>query len=60
MIDAAEVGTPDEAQALGNDYPYGIIADSYDPVLWGANEPAAHKTYIENLKKFTHSEYASG
>jgi branched-chain amino acid transport system substrate-binding protein len=60
MIDAAEVGTPDEAQALGNDYPYGIIADSYDPVLWGANEPAAHKTYIANLKKFTHTEYASG
>lgn len=52
--------TPDEGQALGNDYPYGIIADSYDPVLWGSNEPAAHKTYIVNLKKFTHTEYASG
>jgi branched-chain amino acid transport system substrate-binding protein len=60
MIDPAEVGTPDEALALGSDYPYGIIANSYDPVLWGANEPAAHKTYIENLKKFTHTEYASG
>jgi len=60
MIDAAEVGTPDEAEALGKDYPYGIIADSYDPVLWGANEPPAHKTYIENLKKFTHTQYASG
>jgi branched-chain amino acid transport system substrate-binding protein len=60
MVDPAEVGTPDEAQALGADYPYGIIANSYDPVLWGANEPAAHKTYIEDLKKFTHSEYASG
>jgi branched-chain amino acid transport system substrate-binding protein len=60
MVDAAEVGTPDEAQALGNDYPYGIIADSYDPVLWSGDEPAAHKTFIENLKKFTHSEYASG
>jgi branched-chain amino acid transport system substrate-binding protein len=60
MVDAAEVGTPDEAQALGNDYPYGIIADAYDPVLWGGAEPPAHKTYIENLKKFTHAEYASG
>ena len=60
MVDAAEVGTPDEAQALGSDYPYGIIADSYDPVLWGANEPPEHKTYIENLKKFTHTQYASG
>jgi branched-chain amino acid transport system substrate-binding protein len=60
MVDPAEVGTPDEAQALGNDYPFGIIANSYDPVLWGGAEPPAHKTYIENLKKFTHAEYASG
>jgi branched-chain amino acid transport system substrate-binding protein len=60
MVDAAEVGTPDEAQALGNDYPYGIIANAYDPVQWGANEPAAHHTYIEHLKAFTHTEYASG
>ncbi len=60
MVDPAEVGTPDEAQALGNDYPYGIIANAYDPVQWGANEPAAHHTYIENLKAFTHTQYASG
>ena len=44
LIDGAEVGTPDEAQALGNDYPYGIIGNSYDPVLWSGNEPPAHKT----------------
>jgi branched-chain amino acid transport system substrate-binding protein len=60
LIDGAEVGTPDEAQALGNDYPEGIIADSYDPVLWTDNEPSAHKTFIEDLKKFTHAQYASG
>ncbi len=60
MVDAAEVGTPDEAQALGKDYPFGIIANSYDPVLWSGAELPAHKTYIENLKKFTHAEYASG
>ena len=60
LIDGAEVGTPDEAQALGDDYPYGIIADSYDPVLWSGNEPPAHKTFIENLKKFTNAQYASG
>jgi branched-chain amino acid transport system substrate-binding protein len=60
LIDGAEVGTTDEAQALGSDYPYGIIANSYDPVVWKGNEPAAHKTYIENLKKFTHAQYASG
>ncbi len=61
MIDPAEVGTTDEAQALGADYPYGIISDSYDPVIWGgADEPAAHKKFIEDLKKFTKAKYASG
>jgi branched-chain amino acid transport system substrate-binding protein len=61
MIDPAEVGTTDEAQALGGDYPFGIISDSYDPVIWGgANEPAAHKKFIEDLKAFTKSKYASG
>jgi branched-chain amino acid transport system substrate-binding protein len=61
MIDAAEVGTTDEAIALGADYPYGIISDSYDPVIWGgANEPAAHKKFVEDLKAFTKAKYASG
>jgi branched-chain amino acid transport system substrate-binding protein len=60
MVDGAEVGTPDEAQALGSDYPYGIVGDAYDPVVWSGNEPAAHKEFIENLKKFTHAQYASG
>src|SRR5215813_13295718 len=60
LIDGAEVGTTDEAQALGNDYPYGIIANSYDPVLWTDNEPSAHKTFIEDLKKFANAQYASG
>jgi branched-chain amino acid transport system substrate-binding protein len=60
LVDGGEVGAPDEALALGNDYPYGIMADAYDPVLWSGNEPAAHKTFIANLKKFSHAQYASG
>jgi branched-chain amino acid transport system substrate-binding protein len=60
LIDGAEIGTTDEAQALGNDYPYGVIGDSYDPVLWTGNEPPAHKAFIADLKKFTHAQYASG
>jgi branched-chain amino acid transport system substrate-binding protein len=61
LIDGGEVGTPDEAQALGADYPYGIISDAYDPVIWGgSNEPAAHKRFIADLLKFTHAKYASG
>ena len=60
LIDGAEVGTPDEAQALGNDYPYGIIGNAYDPVIWGGNEPPAHKKFIEDLKAFTHSRIRLG
>jgi branched-chain amino acid transport system substrate-binding protein len=60
LVDGGEVGSPDAAQALGADYPYGIIADSYDPVVWSGSEPAAHKAFVEALKKFTHTQYASG
>ena len=60
LIDGAEIGTPDEAQALGPDYPYGVIGDSYDPVLWHGTEPAEHKKFIEDLKVFTKAQYASG
>jgi len=60
LVDGAEVGTVDEAQALGADYPYGIISDSYDPVIWTGNEPPAHKEFIEHLRAFTKSQYGSG
>ena len=60
LADAGEVGTTDEAQALGNDYPYGIWSDGYDPVIWPDNEPAAHKAFIERLKAFTNEKYGSG
>ena len=60
MVDGAEVGTTDEAQALGADYPYGIVSDSYDPVIWAGSEPPAHKKFIEDLAAFTKAKYASG
>ncbi len=34
LADGGEVGTVDEALALGPDYPYGIWSDAYDPVIW--------------------------
>jgi len=60
LIDGGEVGTTDEAQALGADYPFGIIGDAYDPVIWGANEPPAHKKFIADLNAFAKTKYASG
>jgi branched-chain amino acid transport system substrate-binding protein len=60
LADAGEVGTTDAAKALGNDYPYGIWSDAYDPVIWPENEPAEHKAFIERLKAYTHEQYASG
>jgi branched-chain amino acid transport system substrate-binding protein len=60
MVDGAEVGTVDEAEALGADYPFGIVSDAYDPVIWGEGEPAEHKVFIENLKKAMNNQYGSG
>ena len=60
LADGGEVGTTDEAQALGADYPYGIWSDAYDPVIWSGNEPAEHKSFEQRLKTFMRSEYPSG
>jgi branched-chain amino acid transport system substrate-binding protein len=60
VVDGGEVGTTDEAQALGADYPYGIWSDAYDPVIWAGDEPPEHKAFIEHLKAFTHEKYGSG
>jgi branched-chain amino acid transport system substrate-binding protein len=60
LAGGGELGTIDEAQALGADYPYGIWSDAYDPVIWGAGEPAEHKTYVQQLKTAMKSDYGSG
>src|SRR6185437_9332225 len=60
LIDGGEIGTTDEARALGNDYPYGVIGDSYDPVIWLGNEPPEHKKFIADLNAFAKTKYASG
>jgi branched-chain amino acid transport system substrate-binding protein len=60
LVDGGEIGTTDEAQALGNDYPYGVIGDAYDPVIWAGKEPPEHAKFIADLKAFTHAKYASG
>jgi branched-chain amino acid transport system substrate-binding protein len=58
MVDSAAVGNLEEVQALGNDYPYGIVAQSLDPEIWiGAKEPPQHAKYIAALRKFTNAQY---
>jgi branched-chain amino acid transport system substrate-binding protein len=60
LIDGGEVGAIDATLALGADYPVGIWADAYDPVIWPNGEPAEHKAFIEHLKSAMKSEYGSG
>jgi branched-chain amino acid transport system substrate-binding protein len=60
VVDGGEVGATDVARPLGADYPYGIWANAYDPVIWPEGESAEHKAFIANLKAFTKEEYASG
>ena len=51
---------PTRRRRWANDYPYGVIGDAYDPVIWGANEPPEHKKFIADLKAFSKAKYASG
>jgi branched-chain amino acid transport system substrate-binding protein len=60
LVDGGEVGAIDATLALGADYPIGIWADAYDPVLWPTDEPPEHKAFIEHLKAAMKSEYGSG
>ena len=60
LADGGEVGAVDETSALGADYPFGIWADAYDPVIWSGAEPPAHKAFIQHLRAFTKSKYGSG
>jgi branched-chain amino acid transport system substrate-binding protein len=60
LADGGEVGSVDVSQPLGADYPLGIWADAYDPVIWPGNEPAEHKAYITRLKAYMKSDVGSG
>ncbi|HJT08241.1 MAG TPA: ABC transporter substrate-binding protein [Stellaceae bacterium] len=60
VVDAGEVGATDVTLPLGADYPYGIWANAYDPVVWPEGEPPEHKAFIANFKAFTKEPYASG
>jgi branched-chain amino acid transport system substrate-binding protein len=60
LADGGEVGSVDEARALGTDYPYGIWSNAYDPVIWPVGEPPEHKSFVEHLQAFMKDPYGSG
>jgi branched-chain amino acid transport system substrate-binding protein len=60
LVDGGEVGAVDATLALGADYPVGIWANAYDPVIWPTDEPPEHKAFIEHLKAAMKSDTGSG
>jgi branched-chain amino acid transport system substrate-binding protein len=58
FVAGGEAGSIESAKAIGDDYPLGIWANSYDVFEW-ADGPAAHKDFIERLKKYTGQEQPS-
>jgi branched-chain amino acid transport system substrate-binding protein len=45
-------------RALKDDYPIGIWGNSFDVIRWDQG-PAAHREWIDRLKKYTKDEYPS-
>jgi branched-chain amino acid transport system substrate-binding protein len=51
FLGAGEAGAIETAKAMGDDYPFGIWANSYDAFNW-TDGPQAHKDYIARLRTF--------
>ncbi len=63
FADGAEVGTVDEAIALGARYPFGIWSEVYDPDIWVGKRPdvpKGHEAFEKRLRTFMKSKYGSG
>ena len=58
VVNGGEAGSVEATRALGPDYPFGIIANSYDLAAYDG-QPESHKKYIERLKAFTKEDPAS-
>lgn len=55
-----EVGSVDETEPLGSSFPYGIWANTYDPVVWvGPNQPAAEVAFDAKVEKAMNSKYGT-
>ena len=58
FLGAGETGSIEVTRSLGNDYPVGITANTYDPVIW-PNAPVVHKEYTSRIRAFLKDEYGS-
>lgn len=58
FIGAGETGSIEVTRSLGADYPVGIIANTYDPVIW-PNGPEVHKKFTAAIRAFLKDEYGS-
>ncbi|MFL5282091.1 MAG: ABC transporter substrate-binding protein [Rhodopila sp.] len=56
FVGAGETGSIEVTRSLGADYPAGIIANTYDPVIW-PNAPAYYKDYAARIKAYTKEEF---
>jgi branched-chain amino acid transport system substrate-binding protein len=58
FVAAGEAGSIESAKSMGQDYPVGIWANSYDVFNWEAG-PQAHRDYIARIKAYTKEETPS-
>jgi branched-chain amino acid transport system substrate-binding protein len=58
FVGAGETGSIEVTRALGADYPLGITANAYDPVIW-PNAPEAHKKFTAAMRAYLKDEYGS-
>jgi branched-chain amino acid transport system substrate-binding protein len=60
LADGGEVGSVDETIALGDAFPLGIWANTYDPVVWdGPNQPPAEVTFDNKVEKAVGTKYGT-
>jgi branched-chain amino acid transport system substrate-binding protein len=58
FIGAGETGSIEMTRSLGTDYPVGIVANTYDPVIW-PDAPEVHKKFTAAIRAYLKDEYGS-
>lgn len=57
-LGAGETGSIEMTRSLGTDYPVGIVANTYDPVIW-PDAPDIHRKYVAAVRTYLKDEYGS-